>query len=279
MKEPFFSVVIPAYNRAALLKIAVDSVLGQSFSDFELLVIDDGSDDNTHELMSSFKDPRLRFIKISHSGVSSARNKGINDAKGEYIAFLDSDDRFCKDKLAICAQIIKEQPIFKIFHTEEIWYKQGKILSAKKYHQKPSGNIFRQALKLCCVSPSTAIVHYSVFREVGLFDEDLPACEDYDFWLRAACKYPFLLIPEPLTIKDGGRQDQQSNKYPAMDRFRIYAIEKLIKNNPLDKEHRLLAYQELENKCRIYTQGALKRNNRLEVRRCQVLLEKLKVKI
>ena len=266
MANPFFSVIIPTYNRAGLLKIAVDSVLEQTFSDYELIVIDDGSSDNTQDLMKAKQYRQLRYIYTpDNGGVSRARNKGITLARGEYIALLDSDDRFRKDKLEISAGFIRHHPGCKIFHSEEIWYKRGKIVTQKKRHKKPSGNIFAQALPICCVSPSTAIIHRSVFSAIGLFDEQLPACEDYDFWLRATSKYTAELIPEYLTIKEGGRADQQSERYPAMDKLRIYALEKILRGKTLNREQYTLACQELEKKCSIYTQGAAKRDNMEEV--------------
>ncbi len=275
MKKPFFSVVIPTYNRSKFLKIAVDSVLNQSFSNYELIIVNDGSDDDTEKFISKYTHPRLVYIRQKHKGVSNARNTGIKSAKGHYIAFLDSDDRFRKDKLQISADFIKEYPEYRIFHTEEIWYKKGKLLSQRKYQQKPSKDIFSRALKSCCISPSTAIIHKSIFFKIGLFDENLPACEDYDFWLRISCKYPIFLIPEYLTIKEGGRSDQQSKKYPAMDKFRIYSLEKLLTSKSLNKQQYILAYQELQNKCRFYAQGAAKRNKNDEVSRCESLLKTL----
>jgi glycosyltransferase involved in cell wall biosynthesis len=276
MKNPLFSIIIPTYNRVQFLKIAIDSVLAQSFSDYELIIVDDGSDDNTKELINNFNDQRLYYINKVHGGVSSARNAGIKAANGEYIVFLDSDDRFRKDKLQVSACFIKEHPDYKIFHTEEIWYRKGKLLPQKKYQQKPSGYIFPDMLKLCCVSPSTAVIHKSIFSKIGLFDHNLPTCEDYDLWLRISCKYHIFLIPEYLTIKEGGRDDQQSEKYPAIDRFRIYALEKVLKSKRLDKQQYALAYQELQNKCRIYMQGAVKRNKNDKVTSCKMLLETLK---
>ena len=177
----------------------------------------------------------------------------------------DSDDRFRTPKLEITKNYIHKFPQFKIFHTEEIWYRNGKILAQKKYHQKPEGDIFAASLQRCCVSPSTATVKKEIFNKVGYFDENLKTCEDYDFWLRVSTNYPVKLIPEVLTLKEGGHSSQQSKKFSAMDRFRIYAIRKLLKYCRLTKLQQEIAFKELENKCRIYLQGAVKRNKNKEI--------------
>jgi len=265
MKTPFFSVIIPTYDRADFLKIAALSVLSQSFKGYELLIVDDGSTDNTLETVKSLNNKKIRYFYQKNQGVSSARNKGIKEAKGKFLVFLDSDDRFRREKLEITYKYIKEYPGYKVFHTEEIWYRNTQLLSPKIHHKKPHGFVFSQALKLCCIGPSTAAIKKDIFEEIGGFDESMPACEDYDFWLRVTSKYPVFLIPEYLTIKQGGHSSQQSKKYPAMDKFRIYALQKLIKSGQLNEECRNLACNELKNKCSIYIKGAQKRKKTKEV--------------
>lgn len=277
-RTPFFSVIIATYNRARFLPIAVESVLTQTFADFELLIVDDGSTDRTRSLIERYTDARLRYIRQEQAGVSAARNNGVRQAQGSYIAFLDSDDRYRKDKLEITAAYIRDNPDYKIFHTEEIWYRNGQLLAQKGHHRKPSGNVFAQSLKLCCISISTAAIKRDIFEQVGHFDEQLPACEDYDFWLRVTARHPVLLISEYLTIKEGGHPDQQSKKYPAMDKFRIYALEKLLRSGRLDKGQYSSAYEELNAKCRIYRQGALKRNKTKEARYCRKIVQELKTR-
>jgi glycosyltransferase involved in cell wall biosynthesis len=278
MKKPFFTVIIPTYNRKKFLKIAIASVLEQTFADYELLIIDDGSSDGTETMLKDFKDQRLKYFYQKQKGVSSARNKGIKQAQGKFIAFLDSDDRFCRQKLEINSAYIKDHPEYKIFHSEEIWYKNGQLLAQKAYHKKPEGIIFSDSLKLCCVSPSTVAIEKNIFKEIGPFDENLPACEDYDLWLRITAKYPVFLIPQYLTIKEGGHPNQQSKKYPAMDKFRIYALSKLIKSNALTQSQYKLAYQELKNKCFIFKKGALKRAKVKEAAYCEQVLKELSPK-
>ena len=257
-ETPFFSVIIPAYNREIFLKKSVDSVLAQTFMDFELIIIDDGSTDNTPEVISSYKDKRLIHIQQQNSGVSNARNKGLTNAKGSFIAFLDSDDWWTENKLERTREFIEQFPDIMIFHTEEIWYRNNKLLEQLKKHKKPSGFVYKHALPLCCISISTAVIGQDVFKDIGTFDETLEACEDYDFWLRAVNKYKVKLIPEYLTSKDGGRPDQLSSSVWGLDRFRIKALEKMLLSNKLNDENYAATLEELQKKCKIFTKGAIK---------------------
>jgi glycosyltransferase involved in cell wall biosynthesis len=266
MKKPFFSIIIPTYNRADFLKIAINSVIEQSFQDFELIIVDDGSDDATKEVLNCYDTYKnIRYIHQPHKGVSETRNKGIRSANGEFICFLDSDDRFRTDKLAVTYKYIKKYPKYKIFHTEEVWYRNGGLLPQKIYHKKPTGFVFENAVKLCCISISTAAINKKVFEKSGLFDISLHACEDYDFWLRVTSEFSVHLIPEYLTIKEGGHRGQQSKKYPAMDKFRIYALAKILNSGCLKPQNHITALEEFKNKCYIYIKGALKRNKHKEV--------------
>ncbi len=257
---PTFSVIIPTYNRENFIKKSVDSVLNQSFQDFELIVVDDGSNDNTGEVLNGYLN-KLIYIYQENKGPSSARNRGLEKAQGKYIAFLDSDDKWTKNKLKEVNKCIIANPEIKIFHTQEKWYKKGKIHNPKRKHRKPEGYIFENCLRICSVSISTAVVKRNVFKDIGKFDESLPVCEDYDFWIRASLKYYIYLIDKNLTIKDGGRNDQLSMLYHSKDKFRVKAIENLIKNNDLDKHKYSKAFKELKEKCNIYANGCIKRNN------------------
>ncbi|MBU4304432.1 MAG: glycosyltransferase [Candidatus Omnitrophica bacterium] len=265
MQKPFYSIIIPTYNRKIFLKKAVASVLAQSLEDFELIIIDDGSTDSTRSFIDSLSDPRLKYIRQEHQGVSAARNNAIKASRGCFIAFLDSDDWFKPQKLKITHQYILKHPDYRIFHTEEIWYRNGILLAQKAIHRKPDGYVFEQSLKLCCISISAAAVKKELFDAIGLFDETMPACEDYDFWLRATARYPVKLIPEALTLKKGGHLDQLSKRYPCMDKFRIYAIKKILDSAALAPEQRKAAVRELARKCLIYIKGAEKRYKHKEI--------------
>ncbi len=258
------SVIIPTYNRKNFLQIAVKSVLAQTYKNFELIIVDDGSTDETDKLIEKFNDSRIKYIYQKNRGPAKARNTGIKLAKGDYIAFLDSDDRWKKEKLQIQFTEMENHPQYMLSHTEEIWYRNGKILNPKKKHKKNHGDIFLQSLKLCAISMSTVMVRKELFNKISLYDEKLEVCEDYDMWLRITANYPVLLINIPLTLKEGGHADQLSHKYFGMDKFRIYSIEKIIKSHKLTKEKHMQALKELEKKCTIYGKGCIKRNKNSE---------------
>ncbi len=252
------SVIIPAYNRAQALKKAIDSVLSQTYEDFELLVVDDGSTDNTRKIVENCK-KQVRYIFQQNQGVSSARNLGIYSTSGEYVAFLDSDDLWLPEKLEQQVAVMSQQPDLHLCHTEEIWIRRGVRVNPKKKHKKYSGHIFLYCLPLCVISPSSVMIRRELFHKVGYFDENLPACEDYDLWLRITKDYPVHFIETPLLIKHGGHVDQLSQKYWGIDRFRIQALEKLLQTESLDPEQRIQTLQELRRKCAIMANGCLKR--------------------
>ncbi len=253
------SVIIPTYNRVHFLKEAIDSVLSQTYPYFELLIVDDGSEDETEALVRSYQDKRIRYLFIPHQGVSKARNVGIKEAKAELIAFLDSDDLWLPRKLEVQVNFFQKRPDALICQTEEIWIRYGRRVNPKKYHKKPSGMMFKESLRRCLISPSAVMMRRELFERVGLFDEGMPACEDYDMWLRVTVRHPVYLLPEPLVIKRGGHPDQLSRSIPALDKWRIKAIVKILNNSTLTPEQRTLALEELVYKTQIYGQGCLKR--------------------
>jgi glycosyltransferase involved in cell wall biosynthesis len=249
------SVIITTYNRRTFLREAVLSVLKQDYGDKEVLVIDDGSTDNSLEVLEGL--PVHYFLK-ENGGISSARNKGIEVAKGEYIAFLDVDDLWKKKKLSIQMTRMREEG-YEVSYTDEIWMRNKKHLNQKRRHAKYSGFIFEKCLPLCIISASSVLLKRDVFNHVGLFNESMPVCEDYDMWLRVAARYPVLFIEKQLIIKQGGHEDQLSKRYPAMDRFRIQSIARMLESSMLNEQMRDAAISELIQKCTIYIKGATKR--------------------
>jgi len=225
-------------------------------------MVDDGSTDRTSDVIKSFDHTRIKYLYQQNRGVSHARNRGLEISRGKFIAFLDSDDRWVPQKLERVNELINQYPHISIFHTDEIWYRRGRLLSQKKKHKKPSGYVYLKGLPLCCIGISTAVVKRDVLEKIGLFDESLPACEDYDFWLRATHSFEVKLINENLTIKDGGRSDQLSSQW-GLDKYRIQALEKMLSSNHLNEEEYKFTCGELVKKCRIYASGAEKRG-RLE---------------
>jgi len=259
--DPLVSVIIPTYNRGWIVRDAIDSVLGQTYADFELVVVDDGSTDRTPQILDAYGD-RLRVICQHNQGVSAARNRGIGDSSGPLIALLDSDDIWLPGKLSVQVDFFKKNPAALICQTEEIWIRNGLRVNPGKRHGKPSGMIFEPSLELCLVSPSAVMVRRELFEKVGLFDESLPACEDYDLWLRVGCRFPVHLIDEPLTIKRGGHEDQLSRQ-SSLDRHRIRSLVKLIDTGGLTLAQRNASVIALRKKCAVYCNGCLKRG-RLE---------------
>ena len=253
------SVVIPTFNRAQKVVRAISSVLSQTFTDVEIIVVDDGSTDGTKKEVEQFDDFVTYVAHSSNLGVSTARNTGIKVSSAPLVAFLDSDDHWLPEKLAAQVGFFDEHPEAVACQTEELWIRNGRRVNPMKKHLKPSGDIFEPSLKLCLVSPSAVMLKRSLLDEVGLFDEDLPVCEDYDLWLRISCRYPIHLIKEALVVKEGGHPDQLSVRHKGMDRFRIKALVKLIKSGVLNKEQLTVTIKELSSKCRIYGNGCLKR--------------------
>lgn len=257
------SVVIPTFNRREWLLRALQSVLDQTFRPHEVLVVDDGSHDGTVGVVSA-RFPAVRLFRQPNRGVSAARNLGIAHATGDWIAFLDSDDSWRPEKLARQRAAIEANPDRCICHTDELWLRNGRRVNPRQRHAKPDGWAFERCLPLCALSPSSVLVRRELFAVVGIFDETLPACEDYDLWLRICARYPVLLVPEPLVIKQGGHADQLSRRYPAMDRFRIRALHKLLGNNLLTARQARAALGTLREKTRIYCAGARKRRRLAE---------------
>jgi glycosyltransferase involved in cell wall biosynthesis len=258
------SVIIPTYNRARKVARAVASVLYQTHTDYELIVVDDGSRDNTGETLSLFPSRIIRLVHDGNRGVSAARNTGITASGAPLIAFLDSDDYWLPEKLAVQVAFFKAHPKAMACQTQEIWIRKGLRVNPRKKHLKPSGRIFVPSLKLCLVSPSAVMVTRSLLDEVDLFDEAFPVCEDYDLWLRVSCKYPIHLLNKDLVIKEGGAPDQLSKSLMGMDRFRIKSLVKIIESGCLIPRQRNAALRELRAKCEVYGKGCMKRGKKEE---------------
>ncbi len=262
---PVVSIIIPTYNRANWIAEAVESVLNQTFRDFELLVVDDGSTDETPEVLEPFFH-QLIYIAQPNRGVSAARNTGIKHARGDYLCFLDSDDLWKPRKLEIQLEEMTRHPEFRMSYTDEVWIRRGRWANPKKRHQKYSGWIFENLLPLCIISPSSVLIARSVFEEVGLFDESLPAGEDYDLWLRIGSRFPILFIPQKLIVKRGGHPGQLSQQFWGLDRFRVRSILKVLKSGNLNPRDARLARKMLVEKCRILATGSEKRGKTADAR-------------
>jgi len=262
---PLVSVIIPTYNRAALVQEAVASVLAQTCRDFELLVVDDGSTDGTAATLAPLAGQLTLLRHPSRRGVSGARNTGIAAAQGQWLALLDSDDLWLPEKLARQLAFLAAHPEMLLCQTEETWVRRGVRVNQPRTHRKIGGPIFFPSLRRCLVSPSAVVLHRRLIEAHGAFDENLPACEDYDLWLRLSWRYPVGLVPEPLIIKRGGHPDQLSGQW-GLDRHRIRALMKLLAEPELPAPCAQAARQVLAAKCAIYAQGCAKRGKVAEAR-------------
>ncbi len=254
------SVVIPTYNRCELVKRAIYSVINQTIKCKEIIVVDNGSTDNTYEMISSLF-PKVSYIYEKKRGVSIARNLGIKNCHSKWISFLDSDDAWKPQKLENQLSFLNNNQKYRFIHTNEIWYKNNKFQNQSRKHKKSGGDIFKKSLELCCISPSSTFIKKELFNDFGFFDESLEVCEDYDMWIRVTAKEKIGFLDKPLVIKHGGHEDQLSKKHWGMDRFRIKSLEKNLKNNWFTDKQKESVLNILIKKLFIVSNGAKKRDN------------------
>lgn len=259
------TIIIPTYNRASVIKRALESVFSQTFANYEVIIVDDGSTDETSSFIRSLN-KEVRYISIPHSGVSRARNIGIDFAKGKWISFLDSDDYWLPQKLEKQMLYLNKHTEYKVCHTDEIWIKNGVRINQGKKHKKHEGWFFSPSLNLCLISPSSVVIHESVFNNVGTFDENFEYVEDYELWLRITSRYPIGYIDEKLVVKVGGHKDQLSKRIDGIERHRIYALEKIITTGNLKEDFLKKAVEVYKKKCTIYISGCQKRKKLDEIR-------------
>jgi glycosyltransferase involved in cell wall biosynthesis len=245
------SVVIPTYNRYEFLKRALASVFAQTYKPYEVIVVDDGSTDNTSNIQKDF--PTIKYIYQKNSGVSSARNTGIKNCASEWIAFLDSDDEWHPDKLREQVEFHKKNPDILMSYTDEKWIRDAKEVKVPKKYKKYTGYIFENFLSHCIIAPSASMIHKKLFDKIGVFDETLEVCEDYDLWLRIALEHEIGLVGKKLITKYAGHDNQLSFKHWGMDRFRVKSLEKLLKT-----EQKETVKCELIKKYTLLLQGAIK---------------------
>ncbi|HTQ24725.1 MAG TPA: glycosyltransferase [Candidatus Binataceae bacterium] len=261
---PEISVIIPTYNRRAMLREALASVAAQRHSSFEVsyevIVVDDGSTDGTSEELICRGDD-IRAVRTERRGPATARNRGIAIARGGLIAFLDSDDLWMPAKLARQSRFMRDHPDCAIAQTGEIWMRDGRRVNPGRRHRKRAGDIFIDSLRTCLISPSAAILRRELFDEVGGFDEDMAACEDYDLWLRIVARHEAGLLDEPLVIRRAGHPGQLSASVAALDRFRIRALAKLLADGSLSAGRRAAAAEVMAEKCLVYGKGLASRGH------------------
>ena len=269
---PKITAILPTWNRAEWLEKSIQSVLDQTFGDFELVVVDDASMDSTAEIIERYSGKIRTIVFSENRGVSAARNAAIKNSDSEWIAFLDSDDFWHPDKLQKQIAQTKMRPACPLHFTDEIWIRNGVRVNPKKKHQKKEGWIFQPSLALCLMAPSTVILRRELYEVHGLFDESLPVCEDYDLWLRLTAQHPVALLDEKLMTRHGGHADQLSRSDWGIDRYRVQSIQKILKTESLRPEDRTAAIRMLIEKCGILAKGFRKRGNLKEVEKYEKII-------
>lgn len=256
-------VIIPTYNRAHLISRAIESVLNQTYQNFILYVVDDGSSDETQNILRIYKDhTNIRILHRDNGGVSQARNFAVHNSTNDWISFLDSDDEWLPNKLQLQVAFLKTHPAIRFLHGEEIWVRNGVRVNPKVKHQKSNQDIFLRSLDFCLISPSTVIMKRDLFWECGGFDNNFVVCEDYDLWLKVLIREDIGFISENTAIKNGGHNDQLSTKYVAMDYWRIKSLVSLYQNSLLfDVVKREQIKKVVLKKSEILLQGYLKHHN------------------
>lgn len=263
-EAPAVSVVIPVHNRAWAIRRAVDSVIAQKSQPVEIIVVDDASTDDTRDLLKAYGQKITVISQTENKGVSAARNLGILHASGNWIALLDSDDQWKEDRLSHQIAYLKKNPFYEILQCDEIWIRNGKRVNKRRYHEKKEGWIWADSLERCMISPSCVMISKKLLEKHGLFDMLMPACEDYDLWLRITRQHLVGLNPEADVVRYGGHSDQLSSRYRAMDRFRVYAILKSLEHEQQD-DFRMKLEQAALSRLSILAAGAGKRGRHVEV--------------
>lgn len=240
----------------------MNSVLAQSYQNFKLFVIDDGSTDHTQQVLQKYSaHPNIHFLKQENKGVSAARNLGIQNSSSPWLAFLDSDDEWLEDKLEEQISFLSRHPQCRFVHSNEIWIRNGVRVNAPKKFDKSHRDIFQRSLETCLISPSTVLMRRDLCLEQGCFDESFVICEDYELWLKILLKEEIGFISKNLIKKHGGHDDQLSTKYLAMDFWRVKALVKLLDHPDCRADQKKWVDDQIEKKCRLLKAGYLKHQN------------------
>ena len=198
---PTVSIITPTYNRAGFVGSAIEHILAQSFQDWELIVVDDGSTDATPEVVEAYRrrDPRIRSVRQANAGLPAARNAGLRVARGEYVAFLDDDDRFLPEKLERQLPLLRQRPELGFVYGPVWMQYEGETCVRKQVPEQLEdkyANLFERNLAQVC----SVLARRSAIEAVGGFNERQPRCADYDLWLRLAARFPFDYTTEPVGV-------------------------------------------------------------------------------
>ena len=225
------SVVIPTHERREQVCRAVRSVIAGQRAPDEIVVVDDGSTDGTSDAVRELDGPIEVLRSRENRGPAHARNVGISAARHQWVALLDSDDRWLPNHLETLIEYAEKHPDYAVHQTRERWYRRGRRVNPKRHHIPRAGDLFELSLRLCLVSSSAVLMRKHVFDAVGGYDERLPVCEDYDLWLRLARATHFGFVDEETIEKEGGRDDQLSRRHWGMDRFRVFSLVKMLSSS------------------------------------------------
>ena len=234
---PLISVIIPVYNNESTIQETIESVLTQSFSDLELIVINDGSQDSTLKIVSSILDPRLKVFSYPNAGLAATRNRGVSHASGEYISFIDADDLWTPDKLEAQFKALQANPQAAVAYSWTDWIDESGQFLRPGGHISVNGDVFATLLVRDFVeSGSNPLIRAEALAEVGGFDESLPAVEDWDMWLRLAARYEFVCVPSPQILYRVSSSSMSSNVWK-MEAGSLRVIERAFAVAPESLQH------------------------------------------
>jgi len=272
--NPQVDVIIPAFARGDLLDEAIESVLAQSYPYFTLTVIDDASLVPLENAVR-VRDARLRWVRLEKTqGPGTARNTGVALGNAPYIAFLDSDDLWTREKLAVQVAFLEEHRALSWVHTDEVWQRDGVTVKQKSEHRKQGGQFLARAFERCLISPSAVMFRRKFFEASGGFHTPFFVCEDFELWLRLLAQAPVGFITEPLTVKRAGAWPQLSTTRE-LDRYRVLALHRfwrLTRNDGAAISHESHLLAEATRKTTILLKGALKYGNHAKAQRYQTWL-------
>jgi glycosyltransferase involved in cell wall biosynthesis len=244
---PTISVIVPAYNAERTVLHTIASIQQQTFYDFELIVINDGSTDRTLELLGTVKDPRLKVFSYKNGGLPVARNRGISHASGEFLAFLDADDLWTADKLELQLTALQQHPEAGVAYS---WTRYMDEQGESFYPDRPvlfEGNVYAELLVNNFLSSgSNPLIRRQAIESIGEFDPAIPPCADWDFYLRLAARWSFVVVPKPQILYRQS-SSSMSAKVEVMEKSLLILIEKIFRSAPLE-----LQYLKNKSLCRVY---------------------------
>lgn len=254
MNEMIVSVIIPAFNSEQYIAECIDSVLVQTFQDFEIIIIDDGSTDDTVSIISEYKNDRIKLFHQDNSGSAAARNYGVKQSSGIWIAFIDADDIWLPDKLQKQLEHCSNQAWS---HTDLFFHGSfyPKYTKATDFTSKHSGFILNNLLVENSIGTSSVVLKKEIFHELGGFNTDLRALQDWDLWLRIAEKYQACYIDQPLVYYRVHTSSVSRNVRKTLP-YHINLIDRVFSQQSIHRQQQKLKYKALSRSCRICSQIA-----------------------